>query len=155
MFEDIIPIATLMAIKASRPIIRKSLLKKIDEEQYLLINTISILFFIIIYCYIKQHLFDKVNPIYELPKTYNNLLLYDKIIISILSIMAIFATLSNFKIEASENSSSNVILTKIFGTMCIVATSYYTNKEPLTMQMILGYIIIFCGLILLGNDVKT
>lgn len=156
MFQDVIPIAILMAIKASRPLLRKNLFSKMSEEQYLTINTVSILILLIIYFNIKQYLFGQENQLINLPKIYLNLVPYDKLMLCILSFMTIMATLSTFKIEQSNNSSSNIILMKLLGSIATVGFAYYTNKEKITKDMILGYFFIFIGLLMIGNkNVKT
>jgi hypothetical protein len=151
MFEDIIPVGTLMVIKAIRPLLRKNLMQKISEEQYLIINTIIILVLLILYFFIKQYMCNHTNPLSESIKYYFDMTVIDKGTIIILSLMTIVSTLATFKIEKSQNQSVNTILMKIANGISIIAISYYTNKQKITNKMIMGYFILFIGLLMIDD----
>ena len=53
MFKDIFPITSIMLIKGCRPYLRKRIMTKINIEQYLFINTGSVLIILLIYSFMK------------------------------------------------------------------------------------------------------
>ena len=53
-FTDLLPIAILTIIKSSRPLLRKDLMTKINEEQYLVMNSIFVLVILILFYYFRQ-----------------------------------------------------------------------------------------------------
>ena len=151
MFRDIFPITSIMLIKASRPYIRKRIMTKINVEQYLLINTVSVLIILLMYSFIKQIIYKK-NPLNNVMSVYKKTLFSEKLILLIFSLMSIVATYSNTQIELSK-IHTNTILMRLIGSIVTVYLAYRLDKGIINSEIMIGYLITFIGLMFIGNRV--
>jgi len=151
MFEDIIPIVIVTVVKLLRPIMRKDLMQKINEDYYLIINTTLILILAVLYFLIKRYILKYNISLFEAPRQFSNLSLFNKLMIFVLSIMTILTTIATFKLENSKSGPSNSILMRVVNALVLLAISFYGNRDNITYKMILGYIIIFGGLLLIDK----
>ena len=182
-FTDLLPIAILTIIKSSRPLLRKDLMTKINEEQYLVMNSIFVLVILILFYYFRQlnsfftgkalnqsdqlslfgsfglfgsfSSFSQFNPFNSVKNDYLNLDTYNKIIILVLAVMTVSTTMATFRIEKSTKKSTNLILMKLLGPLSTIAMAYYINKKKITNQTLAGYFIAFVGLIIIGQEDQT
>jgi hypothetical protein len=152
MFSVVYSIWGLMAIKSIRPFMKKEIIPILSIDQFLIINTISVLFILLIFFNIKKYKDHQENPLKNILTVYNNLDLQNKLFIFIFAIMSIIVIYLETFIELSP-VPTNSILMKIIGSISTVLLVFYLNDAPINRDIVAGYIITFFGLYLIGNKI--
>jgi hypothetical protein len=83
---------------------------------------------------------------------YKKTLFSEKLILLIFSLMSIVATYSNTQIELSK-IHTNTILMRLIGSIVTVYLAYRLDKGIINSEIMIGYLIVFTGLMFIGNRV--
>ena len=146
MLDIITSICCLMFMKSIRPFLKQNIIPDISIEQFIIINTISVLLILLLYYNLIDNSFNNITTVYY------NLDNKHKIIIFIISILTIFITYFETFIELSPIPTNSILL-RLIGSVSTVLVVYFLNKEPLNRDLIAGYFFTLVGFFLIGNKI--
>lgn len=133
-------------LKSIRPIFRKNVMESIDTYSYLLLNTIFICIFIVLYFYYLNTKDIKFTNVVENCKNMNCIQVVSMILISFLTV---FSTV--ILMNQSNISSISATIMKSLSTIVLVVIGIFLYREKYSYIQLYGVLLTIIGIFFISS----
>jgi drug/metabolite transporter (DMT)-like permease len=145
MFEMLFGITM---IKSMRPIFRKNVMQTIDSYSFLLLNTLFIAIFVMMYFIYLNSKNVKFMKVVENCKSLNTVQMVSMMLISFLTISS---TILIMNMDQSTLSTTTITVMKSLSTVILVLLGIFLYKEKYNFTQIYGVILTIIGVVFISN----
>ena len=145
-------IGIVLLIKICRPYLKKQIDINLDDNKFIIYNTITILTLAILYNVLNGYFSNQCFDLNETIQSYINFSPKTKLIMLVLGVFTLINTMSFFKLDKSNNQSKISLIIKSISSIFAIILGSYINNETLRKNEIAGIIILGLGLYLLGKS---
>jgi drug/metabolite transporter (DMT)-like permease len=136
-------------MKSLRPFFKKNVLKSIDEEDFLFLNTFFICLFVV--CYFFYNFTRKKKKKIDFSK-YKNLSTSEIVSMMGVSLFTVISTILVLQLDKGEQTPFiTSMLTKGFSTIFVIAIGMIVYKENYSKLQIMGIGLILLGIYFISN----
>ena len=135
-------------LKSIRPIFRKNVMQTIDNYSFLLLNTLFIAIFVVLYFIYLNSKNVKFTEVVENCKSMNIVQIISMILISFLTITS---TILIMNMDQSSLSTTTITIMKSLSTIILVLLGIFIYKEKYNFTQIYGVILTVIGIYFLSN----
>ena len=135
-------------LKSIRPIFRKNVMQTIDNYSFLLLNTLFIAIFVVLYFIYLNSKNVKFMEVVENCKSMNIVQIISMILISFLTITS---TILIMNMDQSSLSTTTITIMKSLSTIILVLLGVFIYKEKYNFTQIYGVLLTVIGIYFLSN----
>ena len=135
-------------LKSVRPIFRKNVMQTIDNYSFLLLNTLFIAIFVVLYFIYLNSKNVKFMEVVENCKSMNIVQIISMILISFLTITS---TILIMNMDQSSLSTTTITIMKSLSTIILVLLGVFIYKEKYNFTQIYGVLLTVIGIYFLSN----
>ena len=135
-------------LKSVRPIFRKNVMQTIDNYSFLLLNTLFIAIFVVLYFIYLNSKNVKFMEVVENCKSMNIVQIISMILISFLTITS---TILIMNMDQSSLSTTTITIMKSLSTIILVLLGVFIYKEKYNFTQIYGVLLTVIGLYFFSN----
>ena len=150
MYSNLLGIAFL---KSCRPYFIKSIFSTVDVQDFVLINTIFIMFIVFVYFAINFILEKRSFEV--VCKNCSNLTLPQYLILFGFALFTVFSTFKLVEFDLQYNTPAiNAVLINTIAVLCLFFIGRFIYQEEYSVRHIIGFALITIGILMLISDVQ-
>lgn len=130
-------------MKSIRPIFRKNVMQSIDNYSFLLLNTIFISIFVVLYFYYLNY--NNVN-FSDILKNCGSMNIIQIISMILISFLTILSTILIMNMDKSSISTTSATIMKSISTIILVLLGIFFYKEKYNFTQLYGVILTIIGI---------
>ncbi len=135
-------------MKSIRPIFRKNVLQGIDNYSYLLLNTLFIVIFVLLYFFYLNKNNIKFTEVVKNCGSMNLIQLISMILISFLTIVS---TILIMNMDSASISTTSATVMKSISTIFLVLLGIFFYKEKYNITQLYGVILTIVGIFFIAS----
>jgi len=135
-------------LKSIRPVFRKNVMQSIDNYSYLLLNTLFISIFVVLYFIYLNSKNVKFTQVVDNCKSMNVVQVISMILISFLTIIS---TILVMNMDQSSLSTTSVTIMKSISSIILVLLGIFIYKEKYNFTQIYGVILTIVGIYFISS----
>ncbi len=136
-------------MKSIRPIFRKNVMQSIDNYSFLLLNTIFISIFVVLYFYYLNY--NNVN-FSDVLKNCGSMNIIQIISMILISFLTILSTILIMNMDKSSISTTSATIMKSISTIILVLLGIFFYKEKYNFTQIYGVILTIIGIFFISYN---
>ena len=145
MYNILLGVAMLKSI---RPVFKKNVMQSIDNYSYLLLNTLFISIFVVLYFIYLNSKNVKFTQVVDNCKSMNVVQVISMILISFLTIIS---TILIMNMDQSSLSTTSVTIMKSISSIILVLLGIFIYKEKYNFTQIYGVILTIVGIYFISS----
>jgi drug/metabolite transporter (DMT)-like permease len=135
-------------LKSIRPVFKKNVMQSIDNYSFLLLNTMFISIFVVLYFIYLNNKSVKFTQVVDNCKSMNVVQIVSMILISFLTITS---TILIMNMDQSSLSTTSVTIMKSISTIILVLLGIFIYKEKYNFTQIYGVILTMVGIYFISS----
>ena len=135
-------------LKSIRPVFKKNVMQSIDNYSFLLLNTMFISIFVVLYFIYLNNKNVKFTQVVDNCKSMNVVQIVSMILISFLTITS---TILIMNMDQSSLSTTSVTIMKSISTIILVLLGIFIYKEKYNFTQIYGVILTMVGIYFISS----
>lgn len=135
-------------MKSMRPIFRKSVMQSIDNYSYLLLNTLFIALFVVLYFMYLNSKNVKFTEVVGNCKTMGIVQIISMLLVSFLTITS---TILIMNMDQSQLSTTSITIMKSISTIFLVLLGIFIYKEHYNFTQLYGVLLTIVGIFFLSS----
>lgn len=135
-------------LKSIRPVFKKNVMQSIDNYSYLLLNTLFISIFVVLYFIYLNSKNVKFTQVVDNCKSMNVVQVISMILISFLTIIS---TILIMNMDQSSLSTTSVTIMKSISSIILVLLGIFIYKEKYNFTQIYGVILTIVGIYFISS----
>jgi len=135
-------------IKSMRPIFRKNVMQAIDNYSYLLLNTLFIAIFVVLYF---MYLNSKDVKFYDVVSNCKSMNIIQILSMLLISFLTITSTILIMNMDSSSLSTTSITIMKSLSTIILVLLGIFIYKEKYNFTQLYGVLLTMIGIYFISS----